>query len=100
MRNRGLIRPHHSVLVLVQRGADAGLIALVHVALTVAYSPSEWTDHDTVATGAAATLFLFAAEAAGLYHGWRGVPLRMELFRVFAAWAVVAAVVGFRAVAL
>ena len=50
MRNRGLIRPHHSVLVLVQRGADAGLIALVHVALTVAYSPSEWTDHDTVAT--------------------------------------------------
>ncbi|MCA9611078.1 MAG: sugar transferase, partial [Myxococcales bacterium] len=96
----GLIRPHHPKLVLVQRVADAGLIVLVHLGLAALYGGPQWTDGDTVATGGAALLFLFGAEAAGLYHGWRGVPLRKELFRVFVAWSLVATVVLFGAFVL
>ncbi len=93
----GLIRPHHSKLVLLQRMADAGLIVLVHVGLALAYEGPQWTQNDTLASGGAAILFLFTAEAAGLYHGWRGVPLRKELFRVFVAWGVVVTTVLFTA---
>jgi len=96
----GLIRPHHSKLVLVQRIADAGLIAVAHLALFAVYEGSGWTDSDTVATGAGALMFLFAAEALGLYHAWRGVPLHKELFRVWVAWSLVATVLLFAAFAL
>ena len=48
----GLIRPHHSKLVLMQRIADAGWIVLVHLALVALYEHRAWEDHDTVATGA------------------------------------------------
>jgi len=97
---QGLIRPHHSKLVLVQRIADAGWIAVAHLALFTVYEQGGWTDFDTVATGAAALLFLFVAEAMGLYHAWRGVPLRKELFRVWVAWSLVATALLFAAFAV
>jgi len=97
--NRGLIRPHHSKLALIQRIADAGWIAIAHVALFSLYEGSGWTDHDTLATGAASLLFLFVAEAAGLYHAWRGVPLHKELLRVWVAWGFVATLLLFTAFA-
>ncbi|MCB9591957.1 MAG: undecaprenyl-phosphate glucose phosphotransferase [Sandaracinaceae bacterium] len=84
----------------MQRIADAGWIVLVHVGFYALYGGRAWTDHDTVATGGAALLFLFAAEAAGLYQAWRGVPLRKELFRVFLSWTFVVTVLLFGAFVL
>jgi putative colanic acid biosynthesis UDP-glucose lipid carrier transferase len=98
-RSAGLLRPHQSKLVLLQRLMDAGWIAMAHLVPFLAYERRGWEDHDTVATGAAVILFLFAAEASGLYQAWRGVPLRQEILRVWMAWGVVATALLFAAFA-
>lgn len=97
---QGLIRPHHSKLALLQRIADAFWIGLAHVLLFVVYEGHGWSENDTLATGASMLLFLFAAEACGLYAAWRGVPLRKELVRVWVGWSVVTTVLLFTAFAL
>ena len=93
----GLIRPHHSRLVLIQRFTDGAWVALTHLALFAFYDGGHWTEQDTLVTGGATLLFLFAAEAGGLYQAWRGVPLHREIFSVWVAWAAVATVLLFAA---
>jgi hypothetical protein len=89
----GIIRPYHSMLTLVQRALDVAMIVLA-LWLTMALyadlsAPEPWDVHDTLAAGAASLLFLFAADACGLYEGFRGVPLVHELKRVWLAWFIV-----------
>lgn len=98
--DRGLIRPHHSKLVLVSRVADAAWIAITHALLCAAYEADGWSPPDTVATAFAVIAFLFVAEASGLYTAWRGVPLKHELVRVWTAWGIVATLLLFAAFAL
>ncbi len=95
--DRGLIRPFHSKLVLVSRLADAAWIAVTHSLVHLAYEAEGFGLEDTVATAAAVIAFLFAAEASGLYSGWRGVPLHRELVRVWTAWGAVVAALLFAA---
>lgn len=97
---RGLIRPHHSKLVLFSRVADAAWIALTHVLVFTLYEKSGWAPADSVATAAAVIAFLFAAEAGGLYTTWRAVPLKHELLRVWTIWGVVATLLLFAAFTL
>ena len=86
-RQRGFIRPLHNKTGLVQRLLDAAWIVLAHaLAFWVYDSAGEWDNHHTVATGGALLVFLFLAEAGGLYRAWRGVPLHKELVRVWAVW--------------
>jgi putative colanic acid biosynthesis UDP-glucose lipid carrier transferase len=98
--DRGLIRPVHSKLVLAARLADAGWIAVTHFIAFSMYEEGGWEPAHTVATGAAVIAFLFAAEGAGLYQAFRGVPLPRELMKVFTAWAIVATMLLFAAFAL
>lgn len=97
---RGLIRPHHSTLVLISRVVDAGWIALTHALVFALYERDAWAPADTVATAAAVLTFLFVAEAGGLYNAWRGVPLKHELFRVWTTWGIVATLLLFAAFTL
>ncbi|MFK8003401.1 MAG: undecaprenyl-phosphate glucose phosphotransferase [Polyangiales bacterium] len=95
---RGIIRPFHSTLVLIQRLSDVLLIGLAQcLAMMIYFGRLEWSEPNTLATGVAALTFLFCAEAAGLYEGFRGVPVRDELLRIWIAWSVVAAVLLFGA---
>jgi putative colanic acid biosynthesis UDP-glucose lipid carrier transferase len=97
---RGLIRPHLSKLVLIQRLADAAWIVLTHVALFTLYEKRGWEDKDTLVSVTAVVAFFFAAEASGLYQTWRGVPLKRELLRVWTSWSLVLTVLLFGAFAL
>ena len=89
----GIIRPYHSMLTLVQRALDVAMIVLALWLTMAVYAdlsaPEPWHVHDTLAAGAASLLFLFAADACGLYEGFRGVPLVHELKRVWLAWFIV-----------
>ncbi|MEM1416105.1 MAG: undecaprenyl-phosphate glucose phosphotransferase [Myxococcota bacterium] len=96
----GIIRPYHSTLVLLQRLADVCMIVLAHVVAVRLYDHANWVPAYTVAAVSAGLLFLFAAEAFGLYRGFRGVPLRHELARVWGAWAIVVAALLLTAFAL
>lgn len=97
---RGLLRPHHSKLVLVSRITDAAWIAVTHALVFFVYELEGWGAPDTVATASAVLAFVFVAEASGLYSAWRGVPLKHELVRVWTAWGVVATLLLFAAFAL
>mgnify|MGYP001793797431 CR=1 FL=1 len=90
-QDSGLLRPYHSTLVLLQRLADVCMIVLAHVLAVRLYDGAVWEPAYTVAATSAGLVFMFAAEAFGLYRGFRGVPLRNELTRVWAAWAIVVA---------
>jgi putative colanic acid biosynthesis UDP-glucose lipid carrier transferase len=98
--DRGLIRPYHSKLVLLWRLADAAWIGAAHAVPALLHDPASWGPRALLATFAAVVAFLFAAEASGLYSAWRGVPMRREVVRVWAAWGVVAALLLFAAFAL
>lgn len=50
------------------------------------YSQTAWRGTDLVATLLAVACHLIVAESLGLYQTWRGVPVRIELFRVWATW--------------
>ncbi len=98
--DRGLIRPHHSKLVLASRLADATWIAVPHCVLALVYDARGWGASHTLATGSAVFGFLFVAEACGVYSAWRGVPLKRELLRVWTAWGIVVTMLLFAAFAL
>jgi putative colanic acid biosynthesis UDP-glucose lipid carrier transferase len=89
----GIIRPYHSTLTLLQRLMDVAMIVIARIAAVALYEgprlAETWTTRDTIATGTAAFFFLFAADACGLYQGFRGVPLVHEIKRVWLAWAAV-----------
>lgn len=89
----GLLRPYHSMLTLAQRALDVAMIVLALWLTMRMYDgflrPEAWEVRDTLAAGAASFLFVFAADACGLYEGFRGVPLVHELKRVWIAWGIV-----------
>ena len=73
-QDSGLLRPYHSTLVLLQRLADVCMIVLAHVLAVRLYDGAVWEPAYTVAATSAGLVFMFAAEAFGLYRGFRGVP--------------------------
>lgn len=88
---KGLIRAHHSTLVLFQRLFDISWIGVMHWLPYHYYEAAGfWRVEDSMATVFAMLIFLFVAEAMGLYNAWRGVPFRYELLRVWGAWGAVA----------
>ncbi|MCA9536576.1 MAG: undecaprenyl-phosphate glucose phosphotransferase [Myxococcales bacterium] len=99
----GIIRPYHSLLTLVQRALDVAMIVLALWFTRSVYAGPDvepWRIHDTLEAGAASLLFLFSADACGLYLGFRGVPLIQELKRVWLAWFAVFALLLLLAFAL
>jgi putative colanic acid biosynthesis UDP-glucose lipid carrier transferase len=89
-RPSGLLRPHHTTVVLLQRLVDMSSVVAAHVLAIGLYDQASWASSYTLSAVTAAVLFSLFAEAAGLYQGFRGVPLRVELGRVFGAWIGVA----------
>ena len=73
------------------RTADAALVGLAHL-LAVKLAGEVWSDLHTEATIVGAVVFHFAAQSLGLYRPQRSETSIRETGRVFAAWALSAAV--------
>ena len=83
--SRGFVRPYRSRLIFIIRVLDASLISLV-LAAVVGFFRTPWRSEYTLAAVLAPVLFYFSGSAVGLYKGWRGVPMRREMLRIWLAW--------------
>jgi putative colanic acid biosynthesis UDP-glucose lipid carrier transferase len=91
------LRPSGDEAGALTRLADVVSVALAYYLPLWFYDPG-FRAFDAVAVLLAIVLFGFFANALSLYRGFRGVPLLVEVGRVWGAWALSAAVllsVGF-----
>jgi putative colanic acid biosysnthesis UDP-glucose lipid carrier transferase len=84
----GLLQTHRSAVTLLQRVADAGWIAVVHLFACSLY-PQPWHATNTLAVAAAIVSFHLVAEGNGLYRSWRLASMREEGLHVTSTWLVV-----------
>jgi putative colanic acid biosynthesis UDP-glucose lipid carrier transferase len=91
------LRPSGDEAGALTRLADVVSVALAYYLPLWFYDPG-FRAFDAVAVLLSIVLFGFFANASSLYRGFRGVPLLIEVGRVWGAWALTAAVllsVGF-----
>ncbi len=85
------LRPSGDEAGAATRLADGAGVVLPYLVALYAYDPF-FRALDAVAVLLGIVLFSFFANAMSLYRGFRGVPLLVEVGRVWGAWALTAAV--------
>jgi len=85
------LRPSGDEAGALTRLADGAAVVLPYLVALYAYDPF-FRPLDAVAVLLGILLFSFFANALNLYRGFRGVPLLVEIGRVWGAWALSAAV--------
>jgi putative colanic acid biosynthesis UDP-glucose lipid carrier transferase len=83
------LRPSGDEAGALTRLADGTSIVVAYLAPLALYDPY-WRALDTIAVLLALLLFGLFGNVMGLYRGFRGVPLLVEIGRVCGAWALTA----------
>jgi len=83
----GLIRSHYGKLRLLVRLADAAAIVAA-LWLACAIYGHAWGPRHTIAAGLAALVFQVVGDTVGVTRPWRSAPMRQEIGRLLATWAL------------
>lgn len=91
--NQGVLQSNHSVISLVHRFFDMGIIILSLI-ISVEYLEQQWSIHLVAAGAFVLLLFNLGCELDKLYISWRGLSLFKELRKTVIHWFIALSIVA------